>query len=82
MKLLEYLFGTPATKFTQSPTVVARPFNPTFARLVQASVVMDTTDMTFDASGLRRKFPELALASVAEAARRDYVLDQQAVLQS
>ena len=53
-------------------SVVARPFNPTFARLVQASVLMDTTDMTFDPSGLRRQFPELPLTSAAKVARRDY----------
>ncbi len=53
-------------------SVVARPFNPTFARLVQASVVMDTTDMTFDPSGLRRQFPDLTLTSAADVARRDY----------
>lgn len=53
-------------------SIVARPFNPTFARLVQASVVMDTTDMTFDPSALRRQLPNLVLTSVADVARRDY----------
>ena len=53
-------------------SVVAHAFNPTFARLVQASVVMDTTDMTFDPSSLRRRFPDLPLMSVADVARRDY----------
>lgn len=51
---------------------VARLFDPTFARLVQASVVMDTTDMTFDPSALARRFPDLVLTSAADAARRDY----------
>ena len=54
-------------------SVVARPFNPTFARLVQASVLMDTTDMTFDPCGLRRQFPHLVLTSVAAVTRRDHV---------
>jgi uncharacterized protein YbjT (DUF2867 family) len=53
-------------------SVVARPFNPTFARLVQASVIMDTTDMTFDSSRLHRQFPDLALTTATDAARRDY----------
>ena len=59
-------------------SVVARPFNATFARLVQASVVMDTTDMAFDASRLRVQFPDLALTTAAEAARGDYALDRAA----
>jgi uncharacterized protein YbjT (DUF2867 family) len=50
----------------------ARPFQPTFARMVQAGVVMDTTDMSFDAGDLRRRFPAVSLTTVAEVARRDY----------
>ena len=50
----------------------ARPFAPTFARMVQAGVVMDTTDMTFDATSLRQRFPGIVLATVDEVARRDY----------
>lgn len=50
----------------------ARPFHPTFARMVQAGLVMDTTDMTFDAALLRRRFPDIPLTSVSDAARRDY----------
>jgi uncharacterized protein YbjT (DUF2867 family) len=51
---------------------VARLFNPTFARAVQAGVVMDTTDMTFDATALARRFPAISFATVAEVAQRDY----------
>lgn len=54
---------------------VARPFNPTFARMVQAGVVMDTTDMTFDATQLAQRYPEIPLTSVAAVARRDYSRD-------
>jgi len=50
----------------------ARPFQPTFARMAQAGVLMDTTDMSFDASDLRRRFPAVPLTTVAEVARRDY----------
>ncbi len=51
---------------------VARPFHPTFARMAQAALVMDTTDMTFDATSLRQRFPGIPLTSVSDAARRDY----------
>jgi hypothetical protein len=51
---------------------IARPFNPTFARMVQAGVVMDTTDMTFNASPLILRYPQIPLTTVAESARRDY----------
>ncbi len=51
---------------------LARPFNPTFARMVQAGVVMDTTDMTFDATQLMQRYPAIPLTTVAAAARRDY----------
>ena len=33
---------------------------------------MDTTDMTFDPSSLRRLFPDLTWTSAADVARRDY----------
>jgi len=51
---------------------LARPFNPTFARMAQAGVVMDTTDMSFDPSALMARYPQIAWTTVAEAARRDY----------
>lgn len=53
-------------------SVVAAPINPTFARQVQAGVIMDTRDMRFDAAELQRKYPEIRLTSVAEVARREY----------
>jgi uncharacterized protein YbjT (DUF2867 family) len=51
---------------------LARPFNPTFARMVQAGLLMDTTDMSFDATQLMQRFPQISWTTVAEAARRDY----------
>jgi uncharacterized protein YbjT (DUF2867 family) len=51
---------------------LARPFNPTFARMAQAGVVMDTTDMAFDPSALIARYPDIAWTTVAEVARRDY----------
>jgi hypothetical protein len=40
--------------------------------MVQAGVVMDTTDMTFNASPLILRYPQIPLTTVAESARRDY----------
>jgi len=51
---------------------LARPFDPTFARMVRAGVLMDTTDMSFDATALAQRYPQIPLTTVAEAARRDY----------
>jgi len=51
---------------------IARPFNPTFARMVQAGVLMDTMDMTFNASPLIIRYPEIPLTTVAQSAQRDY----------
>ena len=50
--------------------ILARPFSPMFARQAGAAVVMNTTDMTFDAS-LRDRFP-----SVPSTSLRDYLDDR------
>jgi uncharacterized protein YbjT (DUF2867 family) len=49
-----------------------RPVNPTMARQIQAGVVMDTADMSFDPSETSRRFPSIVLASLAHVVRRDY----------
>ncbi len=46
--------------------VLARPINPDFARKARAAVVMNTTDMTFDASRSRSRFPEIPASTLAE----------------
>jgi uncharacterized protein YbjT (DUF2867 family) len=51
---------------------LARPFNPTFARTARAGVLMDTNDMSFDATPFMQRYPEFSLTTVAQAARRDY----------
>jgi len=51
---------------------VAHPFNRTFARMARAAVLMDTTDMAFDATELARRYPHIHLTTASEAARRDY----------
>ena len=53
-------------------SLLARPFNRTFARMAGAGVVMDTTDMAFDASELSRRYPHIHLTTASEAALRDY----------
>jgi len=53
-------------------TQLARPFSPRFARMAQAGLLMDTTDMSFDATQFMQSYPQFRLTTVAEAARRDY----------
>jgi uncharacterized protein YbjT (DUF2867 family) len=51
-------------------SVIARPIRPGFARQARAAVVMNTTDMTFDALPVRNRFPDIpatTLADVTEA---------------
>jgi uncharacterized protein YbjT (DUF2867 family) len=53
-------------------SLLARPFNRTFARMARAGLLMDTTDMTFDATALARRYPHIHLTTASEAALRDY----------
>ena len=46
-------------------SVLMRPFRPDLAGLIGAGVAFDTVDMTFDASDLRRRFPEIELTPMA-----------------
>jgi uncharacterized protein YbjT (DUF2867 family) len=52
--------------------VLMRPVNPTLARQIQAGVVMDTREMSFDPSETTRRYPSISLTSLAEVVRRDY----------
>src|SRR5215211_1550888 len=52
--------------------VLMRPVNPTLARQIQAGVVMDTYDMSFDPSDTDRRYPSIPLTSLAEVVERDY----------
>jgi uncharacterized protein YbjT (DUF2867 family) len=54
-------------------SVLMRPVNPTLARQIQAGVVMDTHDFSFDPSGTTRRYPTIPHTSLAEVVRRDYV---------
>jgi uncharacterized protein YbjT (DUF2867 family) len=52
--------------------VLLRPVQPTIARQIQAGVVMDTQDMTFDPAETSRRYPAIPLTPLAEVVRRTY----------
>jgi uncharacterized protein YbjT (DUF2867 family) len=52
--------------------VLLRPVKPTIARQIQAGVVMDTRDMTFDPAETTRRYPAITPTSLAEKVRHDY----------
>ncbi|HKF17315.1 MAG TPA: SDR family oxidoreductase [Candidatus Dormibacteraeota bacterium] len=56
-------------------SIAMKPVNPTMARQIQAGVVMDTADMTWDLARNRQYRPE-ELVTLAEVVRRDYGLGQ------
>jgi hypothetical protein len=45
---------------------------PTIARMIQAGVVMDTRDMTFDPTATTRRYPAISLTSLADVVRRTH----------
>ena len=47
-------------------SVLARPLRPGFARQARAAVVMNTTDMTFDALPVRNRFPDIPATTLAD----------------
>jgi len=47
-------------------SVLARPLRPGFARQAGAAVVMNTTDMTFDALPIRNRFPDIPTTTLAD----------------
>lgn len=49
-----------------------RPLNPAFARQIQAGVIMDSTDMSFDPWEARHRYPSIPVTSLPEVVRRDY----------
>jgi uncharacterized protein YbjT (DUF2867 family) len=49
-----------------------RPLNATLARQIQAGIVMDTQDMSFDASEMRRRYPAISYTSLEDVIRRDF----------
>lgn len=51
--------------------VAMRPVNPALARQIQAGVVMDTTDMSFDPTEMRRRYPSMSCTPLEDVIRRD-----------
>ncbi len=49
-----------------------RPLRPDIAGMIGAGVQMDTTDMTFDATELQRRYPTITLTRLAEVIAREY----------
>jgi uncharacterized protein YbjT (DUF2867 family) len=52
-------------------SLVMRPFKPDIAGMIGAGIAFDTVDMTFDASGLRRRFPQIELTRLADVLGRE-----------
>ncbi len=52
--------------------VLLRPVNATIARQIQAGVVMDTCDMTFDPAETTRRYPVIVPTPLANVVARDY----------
>ncbi len=46
---------------------------PDIGRLIEAAVAMDTSDMTFDAGELRKRYPTIPISRFATVARRELV---------
>jgi NADH dehydrogenase len=51
-------------------TLVTRPFKPDLAGMIGAAVAFDTADMTFDATELRHRFPQIELTRLADVLSR------------
>ena len=51
-------------------SLVMRPFKPDIAGMIGAGIAFDTVDMTFDASDLRRRFPQIELTRLADVLGR------------
>ena len=49
---------------------LARPFNPTVARLAHDAIVIDTTDFSFTASAVRGRYPTIPVTTFAEVVNR------------
>jgi len=49
-----------------------QPFRPDLAGMIQAGVLTDTRDMTFDSTGLGRLYPEIELTHLKEVVRRNF----------
>jgi uncharacterized protein YbjT (DUF2867 family) len=51
-------------------SLVMRPLKPDVAAMIRGGIAFDTVDMTFDASDLRRRFPQIELTRMADVLAR------------
>jgi uncharacterized protein YbjT (DUF2867 family) len=51
-------------------SLVMRPIKPDVAAMIQGGIAFDTVDMTFDASDLRHRFPQIELTRMADVLGR------------
>ena len=49
-----------------------RPIRPDIAGMIEAGIVTDTVDMSFDATKLRQRFPQIELTRMSEVIRRRF----------
>jgi nucleoside-diphosphate-sugar epimerase len=52
--------------------VLMRPRNSTLARQIQAGIIMDTRDMTFVPSDMRRRYPTISYTSLTDVVHREF----------
>jgi len=52
-----------------------QPLKPDLAGMIEAGIVADTMDMSFDADGLQRRFPQIELTRMTEVVRRQFSAD-------
>lgn len=53
-------------------SLLMRPFKPDVAGMIQAGIVFDTVDMTFDTTDLRGRFPQVELTLMADVLSRQF----------
>lgn len=54
---------------------LTRPLKPDLAGMIEAGIVTDTMDMSFDAAGLRGRFPQIELTRMTDVVRRQFSAD-------
>jgi len=53
-------------------SLVMRPFKPGLAGMIQGGIAFETVDMAFDATDLRRRFPQVELTRMADVLDRKF----------
>ena len=52
-----------------------QPLKPDLAGMIEAGILTDTMDTSFDAAGLQRRFPQIELTRMTEVVRRQFSAD-------